>query len=487
MTAINPSQTLINDTLTKLGRERVDGYVYYNESHVNAPVRYERSKIDAITRAFHEVRQRDLRIQPTFAGLLEMNRHLQRQLLDNGVNPDDCVLIDNFQTGKSFAEKMDAALDGMDLQDHSVVRILEPGNNDQTTPMYVAKQIAYIKEYARRKGIHLNTQVLIMGKGGHATTALFPQFAEIQAGAFSGTPEAVSLGETLAAALHEREIGAEFVEQFNEGPSDKVQIKLAKDSTNTGENVDEASRAYARDKVKPRHILVTAATPAATRQALTFAQQYSTDRSNPLAEKHYDSVTCIPLARSREFLSQALSDHQAVTELYAGLAERARFYLYSYNLAGPFIPASPIDVRDLEDLYQAYDRLSGTNNLEVSKTRSIKDLLTFFQQQFTVMENSISWNKVEGAQQRGTQHATALLTSRYDARKNFKRALTAYRAILPELGTLSEKDQKLVNKCTAILNASKEMRRPAEKRNCYLALAAMATRLERIYRTLPAG
>ena len=196
-------------------------------------------------------------------------------------------------------------LDKMNLRDDPRVRILIPGNNDQGTSMYVAQQINYIKnEYCRQEGkpSDVAVEVVIMGKGGHATSALYDQIGVmkpyatakeqtkllpiLQSGGessvivekfgdrakaiqeaigngniklsedeskllvknqFIGTPEAVSFGQTLTAALLQRGIETKEVERFTPGELEgkestgsNVLVRLASESTNTGENVSEA-------------------------------------------------------------------------------------------------------------------------------------------------------------------------------------------------------------------------------------------------------
>ena len=80
---------------------------------------------------------------------------------------------------------------------------------------------------------------------------------------------------------------------------------------------------------EPKHILLATATSSSLRQALTAAAQYSEDNKNLLAPKFYECLTAIPHARGRGGLN-AFDERQIVTELYAALAERARFFVYGY-------------------------------------------------------------------------------------------------------------------------------------------------------------
>ncbi|MBF8263635.1 MAG: hypothetical protein HW387_1300 [Parachlamydiales bacterium] len=398
---------VIDETLQKMRRELINGCISYCERIVNAPVRYESRMINVLIQSYLELRQKEgyKDIVLDFSGLLQLSNALQQSLQqkEGGNHP----LMGNFRDERGetpFEGLMDKALDAMNLMEGSTIRLLEPGNNDQATPMFVAHQIKHIRDYAARKRINLNIEVLVMGQGGHPTTATFPQFAQIHADkSFTGTPEAISLSATLIAALRQREIPFKIVDTFTAKKEGCVQIKLAKASRNTGENVDEASKVYESDTQKVRHVFVCSSIASSTRQAQTFAQQYSGNRNNPVADKYYDSITAIPLPRTKQFIESALNPQQAVTELYYGLTERARLYLYAFQ-SSPFVPASPIDVRDLENLYQSYAQLSG-QAIETAKRTAMKDLMKFFNDRFQIMEKAIPWNKPVENQLKGTNNA----------------------------------------------------------------------------------
>ena len=409
---LDAADAVVQSTLAVIDRKEINRLIS-NWDQLNGPVQYTKEKINTLLEAFDQVkklRAEDKDKPLNFDQIASLSQCLEEKLPKG----ENYSLINCFPADRqSFEDQMRYTLDRMNLTNGSVVRILEPGNNDQATPMHVAQQIHFIQEYAKSKKINLTTQVLIMGKGGHATTATFRQFAEIdQAKKFSGTTEAESLGTILKEALSQRQIAYQEVNKFTPTKESSVQIKLAKESTNTGENVDEASLAFREDENPVRHVFVTSAIGAATRQALTFAQQYSSNRNAPLDPKNYDTITSIPLARSSRFIEQGLTNLQAVTELYAGLAERVRLYAYAFSLGTTYIPAFPIDTKDLEDLYATYALLSGTSIAE-SRPKPLKDLLAFFQGKFTVMEKAIPWNKEPEAQVKGTDMAVRALSKRY--------------------------------------------------------------------------
>jgi len=483
------ADALRSKTLKALkGREGVNRLISYNDRQINGPVFYQKDQVNNLITAFAGVREeftlktdnpKKTAIPFDFQSIVTLSGKLEENLVKGGQDPKSYNLVNNMQPkggDLSFEGLMEKRLNEMNLQNGSVVRIFAPGNNDQSNPMYVSHQIKYILDFAKRKGINLNVQVLIMGKGGRATTALFPQFAAVKDKVFSGVEEAVSLGSTLTDALKESGIRAEYVDQFSDRPG-AVQIKLAKNSTNTGENVGEATACFNADSVKPTHVFVTAAKTASTRQAQTFAQQYSENRQVPTAVKNYDTITSIPLPRSEGFVSDGLSDHQAVTEMYAGLAERGRLYMYAYDPDGPFIPASPIDRTDLEDLYRQYDVLSGTNNLAVSKAKSVKAITAFFQDQFVVMENSIPWNKDAGMQIPATKTSMQKMASRQFRAKRFEAAQDAYRS-LKSKSKLLPQEQRAVSIYEKLKNSLETTGNKRVAQKCYSLMGKMVSMLK---------
>lgn len=447
------AKELIDKTLKLCGgREGVDRLITYNDQ-LNGPVRYEKQEIDQYIQAFdHAVRQQFTTADSTtkkkvtlnYDGLLALNRAFTNELSEKSI--DIHSLYNHFKDveSESFEDFMQDALDRMQLKHGDTIRLLEPGNNDQATPMFVAKQIQFINEYAAKRQIKLNIQVLVMGRGGHATTSLFPQIGELKGPAFSGVPEAASLGGTLVEALNQLNIPSKVVDQFNPTNIENVQIKLAKTSTNTGENVKEALDCDSSEASRPQHVFVCAARTAATRQALTFAQQYAEDKTIPLSKKAYESISAIPYFRSEKFIHEALNDHQAVTELYAGLAEQCRSYLYAFNPDKPFIPPSPIDIERLDHLYKAYDLLSGTNNLEESKKKSVQNLLDFFSARFTEMEKSIPWSKESDFQKLATDQSVKMLMEREIHKEEFARSMNDFKLLLNQRDLLPKKQQRFL-------------------------------------------
>jgi len=382
---------------------------------------------------------------------------------------------------------MEKALDEMSLKEGDTIRLVLPGNNDQKTPIIAARQIKFIQDYSNQKDLKLNIEILVMGQGGHATTATFPQIGELNGG-FSGTPEAVSLGKTLFDDLTHFGLQPIYVNEFSQAEvfgeygHKYIKFKFAETSTNTGENVQEAIDAYEKDKQPPCHLLVCSS--SSTRQALTFAQQYSEDRKIPSAKKHYQSITAIPMRRSREFIQKGLSEHQAVTEMYAGLRERAQFYAYSYNLKTPYIPAGPIDGVDLRDLYIAYDKLSGTNSLEESKKKPIGELSRFFNTQFQALEASIPWSKDEKLQLMATKSSLDETGRRYKSNKAFAEFVKRYED-LSQRTDLSEADKKKIKSYGKVFKKFKKTQDAHVKSACYQLLIRSVTELKNIKARAP--
>jgi len=365
----------------------------------------------------------------------------------------------------------------MRLKSDDVVRILLPGNNDQATPMYIAHLVALIKEYADRGGRNLNVQVLIMGQGGHATTATFHQFASVKGGNFEGVEEAQSLGGTLKAALLERGIDPNYdVKDFNAESGlakTKVEIKLAKNSRHTGMNVQEADLVFLNDgDKKPGHILMVPSIPSSTRQTLTFAHQ--------LKRGNYKTITSLPMPRTSRFIRGALNNRQAVTEMYAGLAERARYYLYAFQ-KNPYIPISQINPEDLTRLYQAYDKLSGTNDLECSKVVPMADVLKFFQSQFQLLERSIVWNRDPNLQDLSTRGSMQDMATRLKRRESFERAMVLYKNLTHTESSLSADQARTLRIfCELHGEFNKVGRSDREKVVYYVLMAGMLSKLSKI-------
>lgn len=323
------------------------------------------------------------------------------------------------------ADAVNAFLDQSNLVARSkegvvTLRILEPGNNDQATPMYVASQIAYLQQEVKRRGgkiENLHIQVLVMGKGGHATTAVFPQIGQMQKVAgqqvFSGVEEAISLSGTLQEALLEAKVPCKFTTNLD-GSDDiagGVVIRLASNSTNTGENVGEAKQAHGEKAAD--YQWVVSATPSSRRQLLTFAHQYEMG-----GEKCYDTLWGMSLPRGKGFIRDHLSDHQVVTEFYAGMAEKARLVNYAL-MPKPFIPPFTTNFAEfkktIDTLYETYAKLEGASVDEAKKTMKIGDLQTYFASRFATLEQSIPWSKDRETQSAHVQGAMRTLKRQANA------------------------------------------------------------------------
>ncbi len=329
---------------------------------------------------------------------------------------------------------VDAFLDQTDVVEKSkqgvvTLRILEPGNNDQSTPMYVASQIRHLREEVKRRGgnvENLHIQVLVMGKGGHATTAVFPQIGQMvkshEGTIFTGTEEAISLSGTLERALKQAGVPAQFVKTFD-GSEDipgGVVIRLEKNSTNTGENVRNALASY-HEKI-PDHQWVVAATPSSRRQLLTFAHQYQEG-----GEKCYDQLWGMPMPRGAKFVRESLSDFQVVTEFYAGMAEKARLVGYSMG-EKPFIPPFTTDAeefqRTLDSIYETYATLEGVSVEEAKAKMSIEDLQGYYGRKFSVLEQAIPWSKSTETQEKYVEGAMRTLMGKERNADEVRKALS---------------------------------------------------------------
>lgn len=478
--AMPEATKLIDDTLEVLKRESINGLIYYSENIINKPIRYSDERSDKLIDAFSKISPEEESKDEilSYDKLISMSSELQRNL-----EPE--FQAQPSVTKKSLQEQMREQLDSLNLQKGDVIRILEPGNNDQTAAMSMAGQVKYIYDYSKERSLDLDIEVLIMGKGGHATTATFAQFAALKkngkgADEFSGTAEALSLGSTFKTALDEldSDIKIQEVESFKDDVKKAViKIKLADESKNTGENVKEATLAY--DERKVDHIFICSATHQAMRQTQTFAQQYSVDPKDPKAEKKYKTITSIPLAKSAEFIAYGLDDFQAVVELYAGLGERVRIYLYAYK-QNPFIVPEIIDSKDLENLYSIYDKLSKTNNLDESKKKSIEEILKFFMTRFAVMEKAITWSKEKNLQVSATQNAMAGLVKNYRKKDSFTKAMKLYDNLEDKI--LKKEDKEHVEKCSNWLKQAKEVNDQAIKYILYSLMGSIdnITKLEEI-------
>jgi hypothetical protein len=249
-----------------------------------------------------------------------------------------------------------------------------------------------MKAYFEKKGIHnISVEVLVLGKGGHATTELFAQIGILdQQKRLHGVAEADSLGATLETALCEKGIKpsiSDMTTQFDsQGDGFRVQIKKEAGSTNTGENVAAAAKAWASSSEQTNYI-VAAATTANCRQVQTFAQQFT---------KPYGSMIGMPMDRSEAFLKGAFDDKALVTECLAGFAERARSFAYMLQGEYGFIPLNVMDPEDLKSLYATYAQMRHISFEEAAKV-SIGAIQDFFAAKFTVMEQAIEENTTEGA------------------------------------------------------------------------------------------
>jgi hypothetical protein len=231
-----------------------------------------------------------------------------------------------------------------------------------------------------------------MGKGVHATTALFDQIGHIAAGQpFSGVPEAESLGTTLVEALRSFGIEGHVIdmkEDFRSVGQDgsfKVVIKKEIRSTNTGENVAAVQAAWSESSPNTNYFVI-AATTANGRQVRTFAHQLKLP---------YGHMIGLPMMRNPEFVDR-MDQFELATEALAGLAERCRGIHY---MLLNYIPLTPIDRENLEGIYLAYAKMS-SQNLSDAQAKPISDVLKFFQDKFGALEAVIGENTDPGAAHR---------------------------------------------------------------------------------------
>lgn len=411
---VGDAREITEKTLERLGgREGVDEVISRDIDQENPPMRVSAEDTVATMAALPKPREGE---ENTFANVLLRVSRMSRDSAPTSVSRElDMSRVSDEAPLGSPESAVNAFLDGSDMVDRSksekvTLRILEPGNNDQATPIHVAAQIKHLKDEVKRRGgdpDNVNIQVIVLGKGGHATTATFPQIGQMQAGAegkiFTGTEEAVSLGGTLQRALLERGIPCDFVKTLDgsEDVAGGVSIRLEKESTNTGENVKNTVASY-REK-RPDYQWVVAATPSSRRQLLTFAHQYEDG-----GEKCYDELWGMPMQRSAKFVSEGLSDYQAVTEYYAGMAEKAR--LISYAIGGnPFIPIYSSDPKEVEktlnSLYENYAKLEGVDVEEAKRTMTVNQLQGYFGAKFSSLEQAIPWSKEVATQGQYTDAA----------------------------------------------------------------------------------
>jgi hypothetical protein len=559
--ATHESEQVLKTTMRILGRNMVDQVIISSDEQNRASSAQSRDilRLNAIREEtfktyVEKVKKEGQPISLTYHRLVEMTQTLQAAYNEQNLG-EVAVLPQNvMREDGDWKLELKATLDKMNLHADPRVRILIPGNNDQGTSAFVAQQIKYIKtEYCGTEGKPKDVaiEVIIMGKGGHATTALYNQIGVMkpyatvneqvqllslmQKGAafetvfgeekakffdtaindgnieltngdqeikvknqFIGTPEAISFGQTLSAALKEFDILTEEVEGFNpiqlEGKQaygSKVFLRLASESTNTGENVTEAvntdfislddlytsliseepseakttqdkrvqqfitdyvdlqriedltgqsvriledlkeailiDRLYERltkktpvdrttlesqflseyEKHPPNssnpgfrelsllkeqisrveHLVIVSTNCQARRQWLTFCQQYSYERNNPMKEKLYGSLTSLPMPRGRGFV-KSFSDKEAITEMYAILAEQCRSIQYAFNPNGTFIPAKADIKEDLEHIYIMYSKLREIP-LEEAHNTPIQQITGFFGGEFAKLEKVI--------------------------------------------------------------------------------------------------
>jgi hypothetical protein len=401
---------LIDETVTSLGEiQDVKDLIIYNDKN-NSSCRLTKTQIDTLKGIFNDFNARGLIGDPKslkHSDILRINEALISRLTEMGENPFEYALVANAETVShdNFCETY-----LQNLQNGDSIRILEPGNNDQTTPIILASQINKIKTFCESKGLtNIKIEVLVMGKGGHATTAVFPQIGIMKGAEFSGVEEAISLSSTLTDALEQQGIEYRTLsmsEPFGKQESSgfQVEIKLEKGSTNTGQNVSASRNAWEKSNTNTTYF-IAAATTANHRQALTFAHQIGID---------FKEMVTIPMPRSEKVVISGFDDHTAVTELYAGLAERCRSFLYMYLQNGQkenFIPLSIADTHNLENLYDTYAKLSGKSLKDAYQT-TMQEMMTFFGGKYQTMEKSIALNTSLDGHLEKTRAAVRKLSSK---------------------------------------------------------------------------
>ncbi len=416
---------ITDDTIERLGgRTKIDRIVSEEIDGENPPLVV---KSEDVVNAMRELPPPVPGAKMTYTGVLDRVKGLEEKGLDS-------VSAELKLKGQESTAIVDTFLDEADLVERSnqgvvTLRILEPGNNDQSTPMFVASQIRHLREEVEKRGgtvENLHVQVLVMGKGGHATTAVFPQIGQMVKGQegtiFTGTEEAISLSGTLERALVQSGVPVEFVGTFD-GSQDVVggvAIKLEKNSTNTGENVRNALTSY-HEKV-PDFQWVVAATPSSRRQLLTFAHQYQEN-----GEKCYDQLWGMPMPRGAKFVRESLTDFQVVTEFYAGMAEKARLVGYSMG-EKPFIPPFTTSAEEfkanLDSIYETYAKLEGVGVEEAKATMTIEDLQGYYSKKFSVLEQAIPWSKSIESQGRYVEGAIKTLMGRRGNGNEVRQALS---------------------------------------------------------------
>lgn len=426
---IGEAKRVVADTLEKVGGSR-DGLnaMFHSAVKVNRPCVIDSRVIEEIAGSLPKAPDQG---HQTYESLTGRIRDMQAHRGSSVANAATAT-VDELKEGENIASaQVSAFLGQTDFVNQSKagevkLRILEPGNNDQSTPMFVAYQIQELRRQVEERGgnpSNINIEVLVMGKGGHATTALFPQIGQMIPEGFSGTEEAISLGETLVKTLEKMNIDHRPVCDFAESRAGQVSIKLEKDSTNTGQNVARAVESYGQSK--PDYNWCVAAPTSSLRQALTFGYQYRKSKEEPLL---YDKLWSMTLPRGPEFVEKSLSDYQVTMELYATLAENARLVNYAMG-PDPFIPPFTSDPEEfhgfIDQLYQDYAQLKGIS-LEEAKGHSTGDIQGFFAGRFAELEQAVPWSKDQSLGQEFTRASVRTMQERAPTVKRSKAAKALY-------------------------------------------------------------
>lgn len=384
---LSSAVALTGEVFAKLGsREEVLKIVEANERR-NAPCAYASADIQERKKVSSAVIGEEKKTVDSSTSLDKVMDYprlctIDLSLKDKGIKEDSQYILDAAgMTMENFCERYLT-----EVKEGGSIRILEPGNNDQTTPIVLADAIVRIQQYLASKGIHnVSIEVLALGQGGHATTELFDQIGHVNGDAFAGVAEADSLGDTLRAALMERGVMTTMSDMgtsFGSTPKGfTVEIKKENRSRNTGQNVQAAAKAWSTSSDETDYFVI-AATTANRRQVQTFAHQMAVP---------YRNMIGLPMVRSGHFVSTAFDDKALVTECLAGLAERARSFAYMFAGKEGYIPLSRLDHEDLASLYQIYSKLSGKTQEEAFST-PIGVVQTFFSEKFGVMEKAITEN-----------------------------------------------------------------------------------------------
>lgn len=397
---IEKAESLCRETLNKIDRKAINELILYNDK-LNSPVRYNSLEIKEIMRAREGFSDKWAKQSPNFSEILKRSQQLESVMI---------IPIPQLRSNLkgSWQRLMMETLNLIGIKDGMVIRFFIPGNNDQSNPIWVANQIDFAIHYLKALGIRsLSFQVLILGKGGHASTAIFPQTCllnrkKIKNGKyveeFQGIPEARSLAYTLDIALRRKGFKPKVVDfikrdkdnrikkgGFSSSKPKGIRIEIMQEcnSTNTEQNVLAAKACDLEKNLRPRNFFVTCAITASTRQALTFAKCYK-DKD----DYYYETISAIPLVRLPDFI-KSFTNMEACTELFAGLAERSKFYFYSYQL--DYIPPSLVDKKELKNLFSIYASLSG-KSLKEAMQEGIESLYKFFVCKFRILEKVILCN-----------------------------------------------------------------------------------------------